>query len=98
MDPNENVDVIFDAEREDFYPQKTDKWKGQNICNVQLRSLNGGLDIGIDFDLFVKGELEFSMETFKAHILQQLTNLNCTVKHVDVSQDDTTGSISIGVR
>lgn len=95
---NENIDIIFDSKREDFAASPTDKWKGQNICSVQLKSLNGGREIGIDFDQFVKGELEFSMKTFKTHIIQQLTALNCSVKRVDVSQDDTTGSISIGVR
>lgn len=95
---NENVDIIFDEERKDFKAVPTDKWKGQNICMIQLSRLNGGREIGIDFDQFVKGELEFSMDTFKAHIIQQLTALNCSVKQVSVQQNDLTGSISIGVR
>lgn len=93
-----NVDIIFSESREDFKAEITDKYKGQNICQVQLGSLNGGTSIGIDFDQFVKGELEFSMETFKAHILNQLTILNCQVKRVDVKQNELDGSISIGVR
>ena len=95
---NGNVDIIFDEERKDFKPETTDKWKGQNICMIQLGHLNGGREIGIDFSQFVKGELEFSMDTFKAHIIQQLTMLNCSVKQVNVDQDDLTGAISIGVR
>ena len=94
----ENVDIIFDSNRADFAAEKTDKYKGENICNVQLGSLNGGRTIGIDFDQFVRGELEFSVDTFKAHIIQQLTALNCTVKSIDIKQNDLDGSISIGVR
>ena len=74
----ENVDIVFDPNRADFAAEKTDKYKGENICNVQLGSLNGGRTIGIDFDQFVRGELEFSVDTFKAHIIQQLTALNIT--------------------
>lgn len=94
----ENVDIIFDVEREDFAAEKTDKYKGENICMVQVGSLNGGKSIGIDFDQFVRGDLEFSVATFKAHIIQQLTALNCTVKSVEVTQNDLDGSLKIGVR
>ncbi len=94
----ENVDIIFDVEREDFAAEKTDKYKGENICMVQVGSLNGGKAIGIDFDQFVRGDLEFSVATFKAHIIQQLTALNCTVKSVEVTQNDLDGSLKIGVR
>lgn len=93
-----NIDIIWDEERQDFKVEETDKYKGQNICLVQLGSLNGGRDIGIDFDQFVKGELEFSMETFKAHVLNQLTILNCQVKNVEIEQSELDGSIRIGVR
>lgn len=94
----ENVDIIFNLDREDFVAEKTDKYKGENICKVQLGSLNGGKAIGIDFDQFVRGKLEFSVATFKAHIIQQLTALNCTVKHIDIHQNDLDGSMEIGVR
>ncbi|MBO4726295.1 MAG: hypothetical protein J5598_01685 [Clostridia bacterium] len=94
----ENVDIVFDAERADFAAEKTDKYKGENICNVQLGSLNGGKSIGIDFDQFVRGQLEFSVATFKAHVIQQLTALNCTVKSVDIQQNELDGTITIGVR
>lgn len=93
-----NVDIIFQSDRNDFKAEATDKYKGQNICQVQVGSLNGGKTIGIDFDQFVKGELEFSMETFKSHVLNQLTILNCQVKRVDIKQNELDGSISIGVR
>lgn len=91
-------DIIFDVDKGDFRREATDKYKGQNICYVQLGSLNGGKEIGIDFDQFVKGELEFSMKTFKAHILNQLTILNCSVTSIEVQQNDLDGSIKIGVR
>lgn len=93
-----NVDIIFQSGRNDFKTEATDVFKGQNICQVQLGSLNGGPSIGIDFDKFVKGELEFSMETFKSHVLNQLTIMNCQVKRVDITQDEIDGTISIGVR
>jgi len=91
-------DVIFDSAREDFRLVDTDVYKGENICSVQVGSLNGGPDIGIDFDQFVKGELEFSVKTFKAHVLNQLTILNCEVNSIKVKQNDLDGSLSIGVR
>lgn len=91
-------DIIFNVDKGDFKREATDKYKAENICVVQLGSLYGGKDIGIDFDQFVKGELEFSVNTFKAHILNQLTILNCSVTSVDVTQSDLDGSISIGVR
>lgn len=93
-----NADIIWDEKRKDFKVEETDKYKGQNICLVQLGSLNGGKEIGIDFDKFVKGELEFSMETFRTHVLNQLTILNCQVKKVEIEQDELDGSIKIGVR
>lgn len=93
-----NIDIVFSEKKEDFKVDNTDKYKGQNICQVQLGELNGGKSIGIDFNQFVKGELEFSMETFKAHILNQLTVLNCQVKRIEVKQNDLDGTITIGVR
>lgn len=93
-----NVDIIFSDVKDDFALKNTDVYKANNICSVQLSSLNGGKTIGIDFDQFVKGDLEFSMKTFKTHIINQLTVLNCQVKTVDVTQSDLDGSISIGVR
>lgn len=95
---NNDVDIIFDTGRQDFATEATDTYKGENICSVQVGSLHGGPNIGIDFDKFVRGELEFSIETFKSHVLNQLTALNCSVKRVDVIQNETDGSISIGVR
>lgn len=93
-----NIDIIFSDLKEDFALKNTDLYKADNICAVQVGSLNGGLDIGIDFDSFVKGDLEFSMKTFKTHIINQLTILNCQVKNIDVVQNELDGSISIGVR
>lgn len=93
-----NVDIIFNDEREDFKSVETGVFKGQNICSVQLGSLWGGQDIGIDFASFVKGDLEFSVKTFKAHILNQLTILNCTVNKIDVIENDVDGMLKIGVR
>ena len=89
--------IIFSEEKEDFKVENTDVYKANNICQVQLGSLNGGTDIGIDFDQFVRGELEFSMETFKAHILNQLTILNCRVTRVTVQDNDLDGKLTIGV-
>lgn len=93
-----DLDIIFNEDREDFKAENTDVYKADNICQVQLGSLNGGIDIGIDFDQFVRGELEFSMETFKAHILNQLTILNCRVTRVTVQENDLDGKLTIGVR
>lgn len=93
-----NKDIFFDSQKQDFKTPETDKFKGKNICTVQLGSLNGGKIIGIDFDKFVKGELEFDMATFKAHIIEQLTLLNCQVTSVEVIQNDLDGSMKIGVR
>lgn len=93
-----NVDIEFNAESQDFVVKATDVYKANNICSVQLGRLNGGPDIGIDFDKFVKGELEFSTTTFRAHVLNQLTVLNCQVTRVDVQQNDLDGTITIGVR
>ena len=91
-------DIIFSPDRKDFKLEPTDKYKGQNICSVQLGSLNGGPSIGIDFAQFVKGEIEFSLKTFQTHIINQLTVLDCSVSSIDVTQNDLDGSMSIGVR
>lgn len=95
---NNNVDIIFSDARQDFKAEPTDIYKSENIASVQLGSLNGGPEIGIDFDRFVKGELEFSIDTFKAHVLEQLTILNCDVRRVSVTRDKVDGTINIGVR
>lgn len=92
------IDIVFDVARADFAVQETDVYKGENICSVQLGHLNGGPEIGIDFAQFVRGELEFSVATFKAHILNQLTILNCNVNTVTVTEGDLEGGLQIGVR
>lgn len=92
-----DLDIIFSENKEDFKTENTDIYKADNICSVQLGSLNGGLDIGIDFDQFVRGELEFSIDSFKAHILNQLTILNCRVNRVNIRQNELDGELIIGV-
>lgn len=92
-----NKDIIFNEGMQDFKLEATNKYQANNICSIQLRELVGGPDIGIDFSKFVKGELEFSMKTFKSHILEQLTSLGVTVSKVDVEQNDLAGTLNIGV-
>lgn len=48
--------------------------KAKNILNVQIGSLEYAQDLGIDLEYFLKDDLRFQNESFKAYLTQVLAN------------------------
>lgn len=62
---DENTDLIL---------LDTQAPKAKNILSVQLGSLEYEPDLGIDLEYFLKDDLRFQNESFKAYMIQVLAN------------------------
>lgn len=56
--------------------------KAGNICAVQLGTLEYALDFGVDLKYFLESDLQFQNASFKAYLVQRLTEQNVNVSSV----------------
>lgn len=56
--------------------------KAGNVVNVQLGSLRFAPDFGVDLKYFIASEFQFQAESFKAYLVQRLTQHQINVSKV----------------
>ncbi len=56
--------------------------KGANVLQVQLGSLEYSPDFGIDLEFFLSEDFQFQNESFKAYLIQRLSEHHLSVNQV----------------
>jgi hypothetical protein len=75
------IDIVSVADDLGFFDTETTR--AANILSVQLGALEYAPDLGVDLQYFMSPEFEFQNETFRAYLLERLTNSGISVGRVD---------------
>jgi len=57
----------------------TDTTRAANLLSVQLNSLNFAPELGIDFDYFLREDLEIQNESFRGYLVEVLSERGISV-------------------
>jgi len=60
-----------------------DSPRAKNILNVQVNTLYYAPDLGIDLKYFLNEDFRFQTESFKAYLIEKLSNYSINVASVD---------------
>jgi hypothetical protein len=71
--------------------------KAENVLSIQLGKLHYAPDFGIDLRYFLSEEFEFTNDSFRAYLLQRLTEHLIDVVSVTESVENLFTSLGIGV-
>ena len=74
-------DIVLIEDGQDLRIEDSAVPKAANIISVQLGSLEYAQDLGVDLKYFLQSGVQFQNESFKAYLIQRLTD-----QQVDVSQ------------
>jgi hypothetical protein len=75
-------DIIEVLDGQDLNVMDTPLPKAGNVLSIQLGSLEYALDFGVDLKFFLDSELKFQNESFKAYLVQRLTENQINVAEV----------------
>lgn len=76
------LDTLTPTQGEDLQIVNSIAPKAGNVVNVQLGSLNFAVGFGVDLKYFVSSEFQFQAESFKAYLVQRLTEHQINVSQV----------------
>lgn len=66
----------------------TQVYKAKNVLQCQLGSLEYAKDFGIDLEFFLDPDLQFQNDSFKAYLIQRLSESHVNVNEVLESLED----------
>ena len=75
-------DIIEAEDGEDLNVMDSIVAKAGNVVAVQLASLEYAQDFGVDLRFFLQSEFQFQNESFKAYLVQRLTEHQVNVSQV----------------
>lgn len=67
---------------------ENDAPRAKNILSVQINTLFYAPDLGIDLKYFLNEEFRFQTESFKAYLVEKLSNYSINVASVDEIVND----------
>lgn len=76
------IDIVSLEQGQDMGLYNSQTSKAANILSVQLGSLEYEPDFGIDLQYFLSEEFRFENESFKAYLVQVLSNNEINVKSI----------------
>lgn len=76
------IDIVSVVEGQDLGILDTVTERAKNILSVQYGSLTYAPTLGIDLAYFLSEEFEFQNESFKAYLVQVLSNFGINVAEV----------------
>lgn len=72
----------------DLVVQESVNYKAANVLSIQVGDLEYAPDFGIDIEFFIDPDIQFQNESFKAYLIQRLSEHHVNVNQVlEVFQD-----------
>ncbi len=76
------LDALTPIEGKDLPVANTIAPKAGNVVNIQLGSLDFAKDFGVDLEYFINADFQFQSDSFKAYLVQRLTQHKVNVSRV----------------
>ena len=76
------IDIVSAIQGQDLGMFDTETCRAANILSVQLGALEYAQDLGIDLKYFLNPDFIFQNESFKAYLIEVLTNKGINVSSV----------------
>jgi hypothetical protein len=80
-------DIIETPQGKDLLVYDSIVAKAGNVLSIQLAALEYAPDFGVDFKFFLQSDFKFQNESFKAYLVQRLTESQVNVSQVSETVD-----------